>query len=430
MKQNKVSKFVMVVFLIVLAISTFYFFKNTKLGISAINDDKEVAIPEIQDRQELIKIESNETYGFLMDRAGISPAVYQEIYNTALDEYDLAKIRVGKELELTFEKDTDNLKMLVYKIDSEEEVVVKNDIYFREVAGEELETVEVVETVVEEEIVEDIWEAEMRDIDYEVKRVMRQGEVKTSMYEAALENNIDERSIIELANAFQWTIDFAMDPRVGDTFKFVCEDRYLNGEYAMPGKILAGEYVNAGEKYEVYYFEESEDNIGYFDAEGNSVQKMFLKAPVSFKYISSGFTTGRRYVEAFNVSTGHRAIDYAAKTGTPIRSVGNGTITFAGWNGSYGYMVKVRHNGTYSTNYAHMSKMAVRTGQKVQQGDVIGYVGSTGFSTGPHLHYEMVKNGSKINPLREILPPGKPIKGENQDRFFNEIKQWQEMISE
>jgi len=155
---------------------------------------------------------------------------------------------------------------------------------------------------------------------------------------------------------------------------------------------------------------------------------MFLKAPLSFKYISSGFTTGQRYVAAFDVSTGHRAIDYAATIGTPIRTVGDGTISFAGWNGPYGYMVKVRHNSTYSTNYAHMSKMAVRTGEKVKQGDVIGYVGSTGFSTGPHLHYEMVKNGVKINPLNEVLPPGKPIKEENKERFFNSIKEYQERI--
>ncbi|NCU40067.1 M23 family metallopeptidase, partial [Candidatus Falkowbacteria bacterium] len=131
------------------------------------------------------------------------------------------------------------------------------------------------------------------------------------------------------------------------------------------------------------------------------------------------------YVKEFNVSTGHRAIDYAAPLGTPIRAVGDGTITFAGWNGPYGYMVSVRHNGTYSTNYAHMSKMAVGKGNKVKQGDVIGYVGSTGFSTGPHLHYEMVKNGVKINPLAEVLPPGEALKGESLDRFKAEIASWQ-----
>jgi murein DD-endopeptidase MepM/ murein hydrolase activator NlpD len=155
---------------------------------------------------------------------------------------------------------------------------------------------------------------------------------------------------------------------------------------------------------------------------------MFLKAPIAFKYISSGFTTGLRYVEAFNVSTGHRAIDYAASAGTPIRSVGDGTILSAGWNGSYGYMVSVRHNGTYTTNYAHMSKMAVKRGAKVKQGDIIGYVGSTGFSTGPHLHYEMVKNGTKVNPLAEVMPPGKALSAGMKEKFLAETQAWRDEL--
>ena len=249
------------------------------------------------------------------------------------------------------------------------------------------------------------------------------------MYQAALDNNIDIRAIIELANAFQWTIDFAMDPRTGDTFKFIYEERFLDGEYVMPGQILAGYYINAGKKFSIYYFEESEDNKGFFDENGNSVQKMFLKAPVAFKYISSGYTTGKRIIMEFGLSGPHRAIDYAAPLGTPIRTVGDGTVTFAGWNShGYGNFTSIRHNGTYSTNYAHQSKIIVRAGQKVKQGEVIGYVGSTGYSTGPHVHFEMVKNGVKINPLKEILPPGKPIKNENRDRFFETIKKYQEEL--
>jgi murein DD-endopeptidase MepM/ murein hydrolase activator NlpD len=156
---------------------------------------------------------------------------------------------------------------------------------------------------------------------------------------------------------------------------------------------------------------------------------MFLKAPVAFKYISSGYTTGTRVVMEIGLSGPHRAIDYAAAIGTPIRAVGDGTVTFAGWSSvGYGYLTSIRHNGTYSTNYAHQSKIAVRVGQKVKQGDIIGYVGSTGYSTGPHLHYEMVKHGAKIDPLKEILPPGKPIAEENQERFFSEKAKYDEML--
>jgi murein DD-endopeptidase MepM/ murein hydrolase activator NlpD len=407
----------LVIFMAISTIGFFYFLEYNLLTLEANQNIEETGkiMVERPDRQESIEITQGSTYGELMSKSGIAAALANDIYEEAFDKYDLAKIKAGHFLELTFDKNSDEFKELVYKIDSEDELVVDANNSLGENA-----------TSTEGDA--GFFTAEVRPINYEVKIVVKEGEVETSMYEAALKNNIDERAIIELADAFQWTIDFAMDPRVGDKFKFVYEERYLNGEYQMPGKILAGQYINDGKKYEVYYFEESEDNIGYFDENGNSVQKMFLKAPVAFKYISSGFTTGARYIEAFNISTGHRAIDYAAQYGTPIRAVGDGTVIFAAYNGPYGNMVKIRHNGTYQTNYGHMSKFAVKKGDKVKQGSVIGYIGSTGLSTGPHLHYEMEKNGVKINPLKEVMPPGQPIKEENQQRFFTEIKKWQEEL--
>ncbi len=406
-----------IIFILILIGGIFCFVKYGLPVLEAYQNTQEEIIIEPTDRQEIVEIVANSTFGELMTQTGINPNLANEIYEASVDTYDLARIKAGHFLELTFDKDTDEFKELVYKINSEDELVVSYNNNLIENA-----------TSTEESV--GFCDVQIRSIDYEIRIVTKEGEVKTSMYEAALENNIDERAIIDLANAFQWTIDFAMDPRVGDKFKFIYKERYLNGEYQMPGKILAGQYINDGEKYQVYYFEETEDNIGYFDENGNSVQKMFLKAPVAFKYISSGFTTGLRYIKAFNISTGHRAVDYAAAYGTPIRTVGDGTVISASWNGSYGYMVKIRHNSTYQTNYGHMSKFAVRYGVKVKQGDVIGYVGSTGLSTGSHLHYEMVKNGVKINPLREVLPPGEAIKEENQVRFFEAIKGWQEVLGD
>ncbi|MFA4941458.1 MAG: peptidoglycan DD-metalloendopeptidase family protein [Patescibacteria group bacterium] len=413
MKKREIN---LIIFILILGIGIFCLFKYNLLTMTVSQGDEKnrEIVTEPSDRKNSVEITEGSTYGELMSGAGIPAVTANEIYKTALDKYDLAKVKVGHFLELTFDKDSDNFKELVYKIDSEDELAVSYNI-----SGEKAtSTGEIAGS----------FTAEVRPIDYEVKIVTKKGEVKTSMYEAALENNIDERAIIELADAFQWTIDFALDPRVGDKFKFIYEERYLNGEYQMPGKILAGQYINDGKKYEVYYFEENKDNAGYFDENGNSVQKMFLKAPVAFRYISSGFTTGARYIEAFNISTGHRAIDYAATYGTPIRAVGDGTVIFAAYNGSYGNMVKIRHNGTYQTNYGHMSKFAVKRGVKVKQGDIIGYIGSTGLSTGPHLHYEMEKNGVKINALKEVMPPGQAIKDENKQRFFDEIKGWQEKL--
>ena len=415
------------IFYLLIIVGFFVYLIFYKIGQVSFSGNSNISsagnISTVQEKIEtdkIIKINiiDGSTYGSLMATSGISYATTTAIYETAKPVYDLIKIRAGRLIELVFDKNSNELKELRYKIDSEDELFVKKQF----AATSALAATNT----------QAVWQAEIKPIPYVIKTKTVQGTIESSLYQSALDNGIDIRAIIELANAFQWTIDFAMDPRVGDTYKFIFEERYLNGEYIMPGQILAGKYVNDNTPYEVYYFEEDEDNKGFFDNDGNSVQKMFLKAPVAFKYISSGFTTGHRYINAFKVFTSsHRAIDYAAALGTPIRAVGNGTITFAGWNSQgYGNYVSVHHNGTYSTNYAHLSKILVTRGQKVKQGDVIGKVGSTGFSTGPHLHFEMVKNGVKVNALKEVLPPGKPIKDENKERFFAEIEKWQKELNE
>lgn len=415
--NKKMKKIIIFIILIILTSGSFFILKNHLHALKAEKENQtQEKIIENPDKKMEIEVIEGSTFGELMNKVGIDPLLTNKIYNTASSTYDLAKIKIGHKLELFFNGQTNEFKKLVYKIDSEDELIVTRQKKSNPKASSTPKMI-------------DIFSAEIKPIDYEIKSVTKEGKVQTSMYVAALENNIDEKAIIKFANAFQWSIDFAMDPRVGDTFKLIYEERYLDGKYQMPGKILAGQYINDEKKYQVYYFKENEDNEGYFDENGNSVQKMFLKAPVAFKYISSGFTTGARYIQAFNISTGHRAIDYAANYGTPIRAVGDGTVIFAGWNGPYGNMVKIRHNSTYQTNYGHMSKFAVKYGEKVKQGEIIGYVGSTGLSTGPHVHFEMVKNGVKINPLTEVLPPGKPIKEENKDRFFSTIKKWQKILN-
>ena len=378
-----------------------------------------VGQPPATDKLVRVEITPNSTYGILMAEAGVSAGDAQSIFKAAKDVYDLSNIRVGRFLDLSYQLQSDELKQLVYQIDSEEELCV----WKSEVEGERPGDVS---SSTNSQI---IWQAERKLIDYEVKIKTAEGKIESSMYQSALDNEIDIRAIIALADAYQWSIDFAIDPRVGDSYKFIYEERYRDGQYVMPGAILAGRYQNAGQDYYVFYFEESEENKGFFDQNGNSVQKMFLKAPINYKYITSGFTTGLRCLEAYGLCTNHRAIDYAAPIGTPIRAVGDGTVVFAGWNsGGYGYLTTVRHNGTYTTNYAHQSQILVKYGQKVKQGEIIGKVGSTGLSTGPHLHYEMVKYGVKINPLTEVLPPGEAIKEENKNRFFESINGYQEIL--
>src|SRR3989344_3223248 len=336
----------------------------------------------VEEKYNLVQIEitPNSTYGKLMEQAGVAKAVASAIFNAAQGLYDLSKIRVGRQLNLYYDKQTNELVQLMYQLDTEEELYVKKTE--NEAVGELATT--------SEEIVAEAWLAERNKIDYELKEKTVEGILESSLYQWALDNDLDVRAIIDLADAYQWTIDFAIDPKVGDRFKFIYQERYRNGEYVMPGQILAARYINSGQDYRIYYFEETEENQGFFDPAGNSVQRELLKAPIQYKYITSGFTTGLRCLEAYNLCTNHRAIDYAAPAGTPIRAVGDGTVVFAGWNsGGYGYLTTIRHNETFTTNYAHQSAILVRAGQKVKQGEIIGKVGSTGLSTGPHLPYQI-----------------------------------------
>ena len=360
------------------------------------SDSKSEEVTEVAakpaDRVEEITIQSGETFNIALERANIDIAIAQEIVNASLDIYNLATIHAGNIITILYDGKGDTLKKIIYEISSEEELVIVPDPV-------------------------NVWSVERVAITYEIETAHVDGAITSSLYEAAKKRGADDAIIIEFATVFQWSIDFALETKTGDTYNFIYQKRYRNGDYIDTGRVLAGTYTSGDTIYKAYFFEESPENIGYFDAEGNSLRREFLKAPGAYKYISSGFTLGRRYVAEFSVSTGHRAVDYAAPYGTPIRSVGDGTVVFAGWNGSYGYYTSIRHSDTYITNYAHQSRIAVSKGEHVSQGEIIGYVGSTGFSTGPHVHYEMEKYGTKINPLKEKFPPGEPKKEEDRERF-------------
>lgn len=376
------------------------------------------------DREMIIDIESGMTFSDICSLAGIDHGAMMEMVAASEDVYDLTKVRVGRKIKFYFDRDTDDFTKLIYPIDTEEELFI---------SPQEIdENVELAEG----EEAPNKFLAERKEITYDIIVKTAKGTINSSLYESAMEQEIDIRAIIDLAEIFSWTIDFGVGIREGDTYSFIYEERYRNGEYVMPGKIIAAKFVNDGRDVEGYYFSEGEDeegNVadGYFAPDGESLQKIFLKNPVSFKYISSGYTTGPRYISEFSAYTSsHRAIDYAAAIGTPVRSVGDGTVISAGWNSSgYGNLIKIRHNETFSTNYAHLSKIYVSAGQHVSQGEVIGAVGSTGYSTGPHLHYEMVKNGTKINPLTIELPSGKAVAEGKMEEFSQVVAKWQGQLN-
>jgi murein DD-endopeptidase MepM/ murein hydrolase activator NlpD len=228
---------------------------------------------------------------------------------------------------------------------------------------------------------------------------------------------------LRLSDIFGWDVDFALDVRAGDSFKAVVEKRYRNGEFAGYGRIPAAEFINQGETYQGFLFENRDGHPEYYDAKGRSLRRAFLKTPLDYARISSGFTY-HRFHPIKKKWCPHPAIDYAAPVGTPVRTVGDGTVLEASRNNGSGKYIKIRHNSSYQTYYLHLSRFAkgIRKGRKVHQGQVIGYVGSTGMSTGPHLDFRMKKNGKYVNPRRVIAPASPPVPREKIEMFRNTVE--------
>ncbi len=246
--------------------------------------------------------------------------------------------------------------------------------------------------------------------DVEPRTAFTSGTIESSLYVAAKQAGLSENLIMELANIFGWDIDFALEIRAGDYFTVIFQEDYLDGEKLRDGPILAAEFVNQGRSYRAVRYVDDSGRADYFTPEGRSMRKAFLRAPVDFRRISSGFTQ-ERWHPVLGKKRPHMGVDYAAKIGTPVKAAGDGKVILQGTKGGYGKTVIIQHGQTYTTLYAHLSGYSKlsRKGQKVRQGDVIGYVGKTGLATGPHLHYEFRVNGVHRNPLTVKLPDAEPI---------------------
>jgi murein DD-endopeptidase MepM/ murein hydrolase activator NlpD len=246
----------------------------------------------------------------------------------------------------------------------------------------------------------------------EIKQTRASGVIDSSLFVAARAAGVSPELIMHLANdIFGWKIDFALEIQPGDRFDIVYEQKYRKGEYIGDGRILAAGFVNAGTSFRAVYFESSDGKIGgYFAPDGRSMRRQFLRAPLDFTRISSNFNPRRRH-PILNTIRAHKGVDYAAPAGTIIKAAGDGRVSFVGTKGGYGRVVILEHGGGISTLYGHMSRFAkgLRNGQRVNQGETIGYVGSTGAATGPHLHYEYRLNGVHKNPRTVPLPDAAPI---------------------
>lgn len=261
---------------------------------------------------------------------------------------------------------------------------------------------------------------EKRKISYDIEITAVSLIINDSMYLDGISAGIDPLLIIEFANIFAWEIDFATQVRRGDKVTILYEKRFRDGVEAGFGNILAGEFINSGQSVQGYRYVNVSGDIGYYNQDGESLVRPFLKVPLEFSRITSGFTYNR-FHPTLKRNIPHLAIDYAAPYGTPIYAVGDGVIRIARYRRGDGNYISLRHNGKFTTNYAHMSGFAkgIRPSVRVKQGDVIAYVGSTGFSTGNHLHYEVEVNGKKVNPLEVEFPKGDSIAGDEAEAFNN-----------
>lgn len=252
----------------------------------------------------------------------------------------------------------------------------------------------------------------------EQRTFMRTGEIKTTLFEATDAAGLPDAAAIQLAEIFGGDIDFHRDLRKGDRFSVTYEMTYSNGEPVRTGRIQAAEFINQGKSYRVVYFQTDSSHGDYYTPDGKSVRKAFLRSPIEFSRVSSGFSLSRLH-PVLNTWRAHKGVDYAAPTGTKVKVTADGSVSFIGKQGGYGNMVTVSHQGRFSTVYGHLSRFAkdLHRGQRVNQGDIIGYVGMTGLASGPHLHYEFKVDGVQRDPLRVALPDTAPIPAARKAAF-------------
>lgn len=253
-----------------------------------------------------------------------------------------------------------------------------------------------------------------------------QATIESSLFESAQKAGLSHKTTMELAQIFGWDIDFALDIRKGDKFSLIYEELYLDGEKMRDGDILAAQFVNQGETFTAIRYTKADGSSEFFSPDGESMRKAFLRTPVDFARISSHFNLKRKHPVLHTIRA-HKGTDYAAVRGTPIKATGEGKVYFAGNKGGYGRVVILQHGQKYRTLYAHLHRFAkgIRNGASVRQGQVIGYVGSSGLATGPHLHYEFYENGRVRNPVTVKLPTAQPVPTSERDAFLAHAKKVQ-----
>ncbi len=324
------------------------------------------------------QIASGESLARIFDEQGLEPGLLHRIIHSGEEAKSLAQVRPGQTLRFQFDENNELVRLELHRnrVDSLR-IAIADDAIDVEQVSKALDT----------------------------RVASASGLIESSLFVDGQKAGLADTKIMELASIFGWDIDFALEIRAGDQFRVVYEEQYLDGEKLRDGPILAAEFSNRGKTFRAIRYEDSNGEIGYYDAKGNSKRRAFIRTPIKFARVSSRFNP-KRWHPVLKRWRSHKGVDYAAPTGTPIKASGDGKVVFRGTKGGYGRTVILKHAGKYTTLYAHMSKYSNRAkvGKRVKQGQVIGYVGRSGLASGPHLHYEFRVNGVHKDPLRIKLP--------------------------
>ena len=339
------------------------------------------------------KIKSGQTFDKILESYSIEKSEIVKIKNSLKKKHNLNKLTTNQIITFSLDKTNNKIKEFTYQISNTQKIFLRRNIE------------------------SDIFSEEILTIKLNKEIIYKENIILQSLYKAASNENIPPNIIIEFAGIYGFQVDFQRDIRKQDKFQIMYEI-FLNDkkEILETGEILFANLKLSGQDNNLYYFDK-EGSEGHYDRSGKSVKKALMKTPINGARLSSPFGMRKHPIDGFNKM--HRGTDFAAPMGTPIMASGDGVIKKAGWCGGGGNCIKIKHNSTYQTVYAHMSKFArgIKTGVRVKQGQTIGYVGSTGKSTGPHLHYEVIVNGKKVNSQKLKLPSGKILKGKERKLF-------------
>ncbi len=343
----------------------------------------------------VISVRAGQTVGDIFHQNGVNPGILQQLLGNSANATALKNVHPGDELAFLRAADG-SLRGLRFDRDEHTRVVVSLGV--------------------------DGLHQQVIDRQIERRTHVAHGVVDRSLFDAGAQAGMSDAMVLKLANAFGYDIDFAQDLRQGDSFTVIYDDVYREGERLHDGEIVAATFINRGKRFSAFRYTDAAGNTMFYSDDGRPLRKAFLRTPVEFTRISSLFSAGRMH-PILGTMRAHKGVDYAAPTGTPVHAAGDGKVVFRGWQNGYGNVLILQHGGHYSTLYGHMSRFAsIRDGQRVSQGQTIGYVGMTGMATGPHLHYEFRIDGTHRDPLSVTLPKPEPLPQVELARFHNQTQ--------